>query len=324
LQRCPICFEDVLGSRGLFLGCGHFACKECLEQMAQIYTGEADLSSLRCPCQGCGEPFGIDDLRNLLGADSSVLAKWEELSLQRCFNTMDDMAFCPRCDANGEHVPCIKDEDHLAKCEVCLFVFCGKCLSVFHPGAPCADRDDQMWALEQRSRGQGKSAEAAQAELLTLRHLQRTTQNCPKCTSAIEKSEGCNKMKCGTCGIYFCWKCNKEISGYDHFASSECRLFDDDEIRRWNQQMGNVNRAQARAHEAQFLAQFVNFDNAEQQQQGRECPVCKSAVMREGRNNQIRCFACQSPFCARCGLVLPKKGAGEHFNKKGSCPQHSD
>lgn len=292
--------------------------------MAQIHTGEADLSSLRCPCTDCGKPFGLDVVTAVLGAGSRALARWEELSLQRCLETMQDVTFCPRCDANGEHVPCIEDEDRMASCEVCGFVFCGKCRCVYHPGTPCADRDDQMWALEQRARGTGRSAELAQAELLTLRHLQKMTRNCPRCTSAIEKTEGCNKMKCRNCGVLFCWKCNKEITGYDHFASSECRLFDDDEIRRWNQQMmGNgVNRAQARAHEAQFLAQFVDLASAGDQ--ARECPRCKNVVMREGRNNHVRCFACQTPFCAMCGVVLPKKNPGDHFNRKGTCPQHSD
>lgn len=322
MHRCPMCFEDVLGSRGLFLTCDHFGCRECLGQMAQIHTGEADLSSLRCPYQGCGEPFGIEAVTELLGADSPVLARWEELSLQRCLDRMGDVAFCPRCDANGVRVPCIQDEDHMAKCEACLFVFCGKCKSVFHPGTPCADRNDQMWALEQRARGQGREAEAAQGELLTLRLLSSTTRNCPKCSTAIQKSEGCNKMHCKNCGVYFCWKCSKEITGYDHFASSECRLFDAEEIRRWNQQMQQTTKAQARAHERQFLAQFV--DHAGLGDQGRDCPRCKNVVAREGRNNHLRCFACQTPFCAACGVVLPNKNPGQHFNGKGTCPQHSD
>ena len=41
------------------------------------------------------------------------------------------------------------------------------------------------------------------------------------------------------CKIHFCWRCGQLISGYDHFATSECRLFDDDEIRRWNQRVAD-------------------------------------------------------------------------------------
>ena len=31
---------------------------------------------------------------------------------------------------DGNRVPCIQDEDHMARCEVCGFVFCGKCRAV--------------------------------------------------------------------------------------------------------------------------------------------------------------------------------------------------
>ena len=43
-----------------------------------------------------------------------------------------DVVYCPRCDLEGDgrRVPCIQDGDHMARCEVCLFVFCGKCRAV--------------------------------------------------------------------------------------------------------------------------------------------------------------------------------------------------
>jgi len=54
-QRCPVCFDEMLGSRGLFLNCGHFGCRSCLEQMVRIHTSEADVSSIRCPAEKCNQ-----------------------------------------------------------------------------------------------------------------------------------------------------------------------------------------------------------------------------------------------------------------------------
>jgi len=325
MQTCPLCLDEVVGSRGLFLGCGHFGCRGCLGQMAELHTAEADVTALRCPNVDCREAFGIQVLRELLGAESEALAKWEEMSLKHCLDKMQDVVYCPRCDSDGDgrRVPCIKDEeDHMARCETCLFVFCGRCKGGFHPGTECASADDQMSALEARAAGLGPEAKAAREELATLRLLARNCKSCPRCGMGIEKSEGCSKVLCSACKVHFCWRCGKEINGYDHFATSECRLFDDEEIRRWNQQVHQVDRAQARAHEAFFLAQFIN--PAELAEQVRECPRCRAMVLRQAKNNHLRCHACQTQFCARCFEVLPNSRPGDHFQKLKICPQHSD
>lgn len=324
LQECPMCLDEVVGSRGLFLSCGHFGCRNCLEHMATLHTSEAEVGALRCPVVDCREAFAPEVVRELLGGDSEALAKWEEASLRQCLERMQDVVYCPRCDADGtgQRVPCIEDEDRMARCSVCLFVFCGRCKGVYHPGTECTSVDDRMATLERRAAGSGAEARAARDELMTLRHLARTTKSCPRCEMAIEKSEGCSKVLCGNCKIHFCWRCGKEIHGYDHFATSECRLFDDEEIRRWNQKVKTIDKTQARAHEARFLAQFI--DPARMWEQTRQCPRCRAAVLRDGKNNHLRCHACSTQFCARCSEVLPSSRPGDHFQRFKICPQHSD
>jgi len=322
LHRCLVCFDDILGERGVFLNCGHFGCKPCLTQMTKTYVAEAELAALRCPSTDCRSQFGDDVMRTLLGASSPEFARWSELSLQLCLDKMQDVAFCPRCDADADEkrVPCIIGEDNLAQCTFCFYAFCGRCKAAYHPGVDCDSMDTRMQSLEAAAAGRGAAAEAARMELQTLRHLAQTTKRCPRCETAIEKSEGCSKMTCRNCHIYFCWRCGKEITGYEHFVNSECKLFDNEEIRRWNQMPANrIDHRQARAHEARFLAQFADPGTSTY-----ECPRCRIVNWREGRNNHIRCHACQTPFCAQCFTVLPKKGSSEHFKPKGLCPQHSD
>ncbi|CAK9439059.1 uncharacterized protein LODBEIA_P32830 [Lodderomyces beijingensis] len=48
---------------------------------------------------------------------------------------------------------------------------------------------------------------------------------CPNCGAVIEKSDGCNRMKCGKCDTHFCFNCGDRIGKtYDHFSdkSSNC------------------------------------------------------------------------------------------------------
>lgn len=58
-------------------------------------------------------------------------------------------------------------------------------------------------------------------------------QRCPKCRVVVQRSEGCNRMKCTICSTYFCYICGDNLpleTGYEHFKEkySPCygRLFE--------------------------------------------------------------------------------------------------
>ena len=40
---------------------------------------------------------------------------------------------------------------------------------------------------------------------------------CPVCHVKIERTQGCNKMTCASCGNEWCWVCGVSIKGYKHF-----------------------------------------------------------------------------------------------------------
>lgn len=67
-------------------------------------------------------------------------------------------------------------------------------------------------------------------------NLQKTAKRCPVCGMAIEKAQGCNKMTCGNCGAFFCWRCNKRVEGYEHFRNGTCILFEQADINAWHVQ----------------------------------------------------------------------------------------
>lgn len=326
VHTCPVCMDEVAGSRGHFISeCGHFGCRSCLEQMAQLHTGETDINALRCPVFECRQAFSLDDARELLGVGSEALKKWEEMSLRRCLDQMDDIVYCPRCDADGggARVPCIVEEDHMARCSACFFAFCSRCKGVYHPGSECGTVDDRIELLKAKARGTGREANAAQAELMTLRMLQKSTKSCPTCGATIEKSEGCNKIICSNCNNAFCWRCHKQVKGYEHFATSQCRLYSADEFLRLR---GRATRQEIEANEAMFLAAVLGEDALAPggDIQPPSCPSCSKPVFREGTNNHLRCPQCRAHFCARCREILPKGKPGDHFHRLKVCPQHGD
>lgn len=38
---------------------------------------------------------------------------------------------------------------------------------------------------------------------MSLTVIRKTAKQCPSCTMPTQKTEGCNKMTCGNCGVYW-------------------------------------------------------------------------------------------------------------------------
>ena len=78
-----------------------------------------------------------------------------------------------------------------------------------------------------------KRIKAAIEEACSMDLIEKTSKQCPKCRSWLQKLDGCNKMTCTKCSCYFCWLCLQLVSRndpYSHFNSinSECyqKLFE--------------------------------------------------------------------------------------------------
>eukprot|EP00971_Amphidinium_carterae_P012245 240993-Amphidinium_carterae.1 len=104
--------------------------------MVRLHISEADLAALRCPQPQCREAYSYSDLCYILGSDAAEISRWNELALQLCIDTMQDVSYCPRCDLDSgdKRVPCILEEGNMARCSECLYVFCGRCKAPYHPG----------------------------------------------------------------------------------------------------------------------------------------------------------------------------------------------
>lgn len=47
-------------------------------------------------------------------------------------------------------------------------------------------------------------------------------QRCPNCRTVVQRSEGCNKMKCAVCEVMFCFLCGVALypeDPYEHFRA---------------------------------------------------------------------------------------------------------
>ena len=76
-------------------------------------------------------------------------------------------------------------------CTSCDTTYCFTCGLDYH--APTECKDIKEWKKK------------AEADSGTAQYLTANTKECPKCHSAIEKNEGCNRMPCSFCRHEFCW-----------------------------------------------------------------------------------------------------------------------
>ncbi|KAL6943129.1 hypothetical protein ACO0RG_002115 [Hanseniaspora osmophila] len=183
----------------------------------------------------------------------SMCKKYQETFQEQAFLKLEQQINCscircPRCEKW-----CLRKDmdDKMVHCEDCSMNFCFFCQHSWHGRFnPCKDTlnkipveyleeyiDDQTTLnrrLQFEKRFGKNTLKKAADSLIADKLLDEAIENdpfslgrCPKCRAAIERSEGCNKMKCPMCGITFCFLCGEDLdpsAPYRHFSEigSDC------------------------------------------------------------------------------------------------------
>ncbi|KIW17500.1 hypothetical protein PV08_04694 [Exophiala spinifera] len=212
-SECPACLSDV--EDALELACGHRYCRVCFEDQCK----EADGRELKIVCYGndgaCGQTVSLDILRKILAHE-----KFQNLlsaSLE-CYvrSHPGEFTYCPTPDCTTVYR--ITSDPGEIVCDTCLALICTKCGSVGHDGITCDVAREEAYRGSKEHR-----------EFLEMKKW-NNIKDCPKCTTPIQKLDGCNHMVCAACKADICWVCLETFESdracYGHLRAVHGRIGD--------------------------------------------------------------------------------------------------
>ncbi|KAL7534320.1 hypothetical protein ACHAXR_005791 [Thalassiosira sp. AJA248-18] len=218
-KHCEICLdEDGFDPHEMIcMPCGHEFCESCWYGYVNNALDKGPLCVREtCPQAGCHELITEDEVSR---AAPNLLPKFESYQLRSFVETYGMTRWCPGpgCEqvalAPGSG-GVFADAGGVAKCNKCETCFCLKCGE--EPHAPVTCKDLAMW--QEKCRNESETANWILAN----------TKPCPKCSSRIEKNQGCNHMTCSSCKYEFCWICmgNWTEHGANTGGYYKCNKFD--------------------------------------------------------------------------------------------------
>ncbi|XP_011501033.1 PREDICTED: E3 ubiquitin-protein ligase RNF14-like [Ceratosolen solmsi marchali] len=237
LYSCKICFTDKSGEYCTqFLPCTHVFCKECITGYFEVRIKEGTVQNILCPKENCKSEVSPGQIKDLVSTE--LFSKYDSILLNITLDTMTDIIYCPRksCQYPVSQEP----NEIMANCPICQYVFCIFCKAVYHGIAPCKITiEKQNLAKEYQEASNEKKSELEQRygkkqlqmlveNSMTENWIHTNSQKCPHCNTAIEKSDGCNKMTCWKCNTFFCWICNVQLNRgdpYIHYRDPHSKCF---------------------------------------------------------------------------------------------------
>jgi hypothetical protein len=205
LVGCVCCMDDTLPEQQTTCPSGHGFCHGCVQRAMEVALGQGK-SQLACLHHTCTHNYSISALEQ-------VLKPYTLFSLRRRLREgklkVRNIEACPYClclydtsEICGDILYCANAECMKASCRLCR--------------GPNHQQNEEDCPTKGPADLKSYVANAISEAIV---------RKCKKCTLPVIKDGGCNRMVC-SCGAQFCYLCRKGISGYNHFDTSGCNLFD--------------------------------------------------------------------------------------------------
>jgi ariadne-1 len=205
-DTCLICYNHLGPEDSFALPCGHQFCKPCLRIYLSTQVDQSGKQRLRiaCPEHKCNEVISLLEVELI----DPTLGKQFCAELISAFVDCDpDYAECPRAGCRVILRRQSPQNPSSVCCDSCSQTFCFDCGALPHIPAACEE-------ITRWNRLFGSSAF----------WIKKHAKPCPSCAAPIEKSGGCNHIRCQVCQADFCWICSRFLRS--HREAHVCNRYD--------------------------------------------------------------------------------------------------
>jgi hypothetical protein len=191
---CPICLSEE-PDNPIKASCKHTYCLECFEECCRS-AASTSKAQFQIECQGdegtCSTVFTLSEVKDHVS--SSVFETILESTFEEYIRRHPEaFRYCPTPDC-GYVYRCTTTSSSRPLAYMCLKCFEPLCTS-------CHSRHGDYTCAEYKEIASGGY------EALVKLKRELNIKDCPKCTTPMEKTEGCNHMTCAGCKAHICWVC---------------------------------------------------------------------------------------------------------------------
>ena len=199
-QTCQVCLDQQ--SLTMFRPLSHHQqchqsprsiCDVCVYQHIQQTFQSLLTDTLNCPELACQLPFDYHTIRAilLLNNNHKLLERYDRFTIHHQLEQMDEFIWCSNVKCQMGQFNEGGEANNIVTCRSCRHKTCFTHKTPWHAGLTCQEHDLTI----------GGELKAS------LHWLHQNTKTCPKCSSQIEKNDGCDHMTCIKCQHEFCWCC---------------------------------------------------------------------------------------------------------------------
>ena len=224
-HTCPICFDTLPVNHAVEITCGHFFCRECISMHARVVLEDIknfNVYPFKCP--SCSIDMNLDT------CVKTLLEEEEFYNVQRWHRDLVNppshlLQMCPRKCCLQRDIRKVNELSDIVFCDVCGSTWCERCMARYRGEHQNCD-PTAVILLCQRYRAAGAKkraicedrwpwikeyAEALIPDVEAMKWVEANASKCPKCRTAIERTEGCFHMQCTMCWTHFCYECGDEL-----------------------------------------------------------------------------------------------------------------